>query len=423
MIFKKDDNGKLDIKSLNNILFTGKKIMKIGYFMAVVCLILLATYLIKEWKILSFLGRLLVVISPIFIGLIIAWLFDPVVDWFEKRVPRVIGCIIVYLLLIGGIFLFFYLLAPNFVGQLKEFGSTLPEILKNLVNIINGFLDGIESTFNYDLSDIKKQVLASLTDFGISITTNLPTHIMNLGKSLISGIINFGLGLMIGFYMLYDYDRLNKSIRKLLPKDWKKNYDELGHRLNSSLRSYVSGIFIVMFFVFVTQSIGLTLAGLEAPLLFALFCAVTDIIPYFGPYIGAIPAILVGFTISPITGICCIISIVIVQLLENNFYQPLIMGHTMKLHPVTIMVGLLIFQHFFGIIGMILATPIIACLKVILMFIDEKLDITGTISGEKDDKKDNEKKKEDKKDIEEEDEDRKITIIDDTKKKEKEVNI
>ena len=393
-MFRKKSNDKIDMESLNNILDTGKRIMKIGYFMAVVCLILLATYLIKEWKILNLLGRLLLVISPIFIGIIIAWLFDPLVDWFEKRVPRVVGCIFVYLIILGGIFLFFYLLAPNFVGQVKDFASTVPDILKDLVKFSNGFIDGLEKTFNYDLGDAKKQIYASLTDFGIKFTTNLPTYIMNIGKSLISGIINFGLGLMIGFYMLYDYDKFHKHIRKLLPKSWKKNFDELGHRINSSLRNYVSGLFVVMLLVFLTQSVGLTLAGMQAPLLFALFCAVTDIIPYFGPYIGAIPAIIVGFTISPITGVCCIISIVIVQLLENNFYQPLIMGHTMKLHPITIMVGLLVFEHFFGIIGMILATPIIACLKVILMFVDEKLDITGMVSGDRE----NDKKEKDKND-------------------------
>ena len=139
-----------------------------------------------------------------------------------------------------------------------------------------------------------------------------------------------------------------------------------------------------MLLVFITQCIGLTLAGIEAPILFALFCAVTDIIPYFGPYIGGVPAVIVGFTISPITGICVLISILVVQILENNFYQPLIMGHTMKLHPVTIMIGLLIFQDFFGIIGMVVATPVIACLKVLITFINEKLGLMNKIVGEED---------------------------------------
>ena len=85
---------------------------------------------------------------------------------------------------------------------------------------------------------------------------------------------------------------------------------------------------------------------------------------------------------DPIVGICCTISIIVVQLLENNFYQPLIMGHTMKLHPVTIMLGLLLFQHFFGIIGMIVATPVIAALKIIVTFIDEKIDVVGRVTGD-----------------------------------------
>ena len=168
----------------------------------------------------------------------------------------------------------------------------------------------------------------------------------------------------------------------MLPKTWKENFRELTKRINTSLRSYVQGVLLVMFLVFLTQSIGLTLAGMEAPLLFALFCAVTDIIPYFGPYIGGIPAVIVGFTISPITGICVLISILVVQLLENNFYQPLIMGHTMQLHPVTIMLGLLIFEHFFGILGMVIATPVIACIKVLLIFVNEKTGIIESITGE-----------------------------------------
>ena len=172
--------------------------------------------------------------------------------------------------------------------------------------------------------------------------------------------------------MLFDFDKLNRNILGVMPKNWRGNAQELMVRVNNSLRGYVQGVLIIMFLVFITQSIGLTLAGLKAPLVFALFCAITDVIPYFGPYIGAIPAVIVGFTMSPVVGVFCIVSIVVVQLLENNFYQPLIMGHTMKLHPVTIMIGLLIFQHFFGIIGMIIATPVIASLKVIITFINEK---------------------------------------------------
>lgn len=376
-------NEELDVKELNEVIYTSKKILKVGFFIAIVCVVLLFTYLMKEWHVFRFIKNFLIVISPIFIGLLIAWLFDPVVTFLQKKkIPRIVGCILVYLVFFGGIFLLSYFILPTFVDQIKDFISSIPDTFRDIKSWVSKFIANISNSYNYDFSSYKAQVYAGLEKFSRGITTNLPNILINGARAFISGSITFLLGIMIGFYMLYDFDKFNKWFINILPKKWRKNAIELEVRINSSLRSYVQGVFIVMFLVFITQSIGLTLAGLKAPLVFALFCALTDVIPYFGPYIGAIPAVIVGFTISPMVGFCTIISILIVQTLENNFYQPLIMGHTMKLHPVTIMVGLLVFEHFFGIIGMIVATPVIACFKVILGFIDEKINLRSKIIGE-----------------------------------------
>lgn len=381
---KKNEKDKaIDITSLNQILKTSKKIINIGYFMAIICVILLAVYLAKELHIFSFIKEFLIVISPIFIGIIIAWLFDPLVTTLQdKKIPRILGCILVYLALIGFLFLLGYLVIPSFVNQLRDFVSVIPSIFDNITDFVSGFIQNIDTNGFIDLNSLKNQVTDSITEYGINLTANIPKYVMATGKTIISGGINFVLGLMIGFYLLYDFNKVNDYVISIIPASWEDGYTELTTRINTSLRNYVQGVLLVMLLVFITQTIGLTLAGLEAPILFALFCAITDIIPYFGPYIGAIPAIIVGFTISPITGICVIISIVVVQLLENNFYQPIIMGHTMKLHPVTIMLGLLIFGHFFGIIGMVIATPVIACVKVLFNFINEKLELREKIVGD-----------------------------------------
>ena len=381
---KKNEKDKaIDITSLNQILKTSKKIINIGYFMAIICVILLAVYLAKELHIFSFIKEFLIVISPIFIGIIIAWLFDPLVTTLQdKKIPRILGCILVYLALIGFLFLLGYLVIPSFVNQLRDFVSVIPSIFDNITDFVSGFIQNIDTNGFIDLNSLKNQVTDSITEYGINLTANIPKYVMATGKTIISGGINFVLGLMIGFYLLYDFNKVNDYVISIIPASWEDGYTELTTRINTSLRNYVQGVLLVMLLVFITQTIGLTLAGLEAPILFALFCAITDIIPYFGPYIGAIPAIIVGFTISPITGICVIISIVVVQLLENNFYQPIIMGHTMKLHPVTIMLGLLIFGHFFGIIGMVIATPVIACIKVLFNFINEKLELREKIVGD-----------------------------------------
>lgn len=382
MFFNKKKGNSVDVASLNEILEIGRRLMHIIYVVTIVVLALLGTYVLREWKLLHYLGELLVVISPIFIGIIVAWLFDPVVSWLQdKKVPRIVGCILVYLLIILVLFIILYSFVPLFVDQIGDFVGTIPEIFGDLKRFADNIFNFFGNT-GVDAKVIEENVYSSLETFASDLTTNLPNMLLSISKSLLNGGINFVLGLMVGFYMLFDFNKINDMVTNSMPVSWRKNYAELGSRINSSLRNYVQGVLLIMLLVFITQSIGLTLAGIKAPLIFALFCAITDVIPYFGPYIGAVPAIIVGFTVSPLTGVLCIISIVVVQLLENNFYQPLIMGHTMQLHPVTIMIGLLIFQHFFGIIGMVIATPAIACIKVVCTFINEKLNIMNIITGE-----------------------------------------
>lgn len=381
-MFRRKHDKEVDWTSLNDILHTGKKIINISFFMIIVCLILLGTYIIKEWHLLKYVAELLGVISPIFVGFLLAWLCAPIVGILEeKKIPHILSCIIVYVGLILAFILVCVALIPNLIMQIADFAKALPDTIVDIKNFSDNMLsilnNPVLSSFN-----IKEGIYATVEGFAEELTTDLPEKIIGIGKVLISGGLNVVLGLMIGFYVLFDFDKINVYINNLLPVDWREGYQDLCSRINNSLRSYVQGLILVMLLVFLTQSIGLTIAGIRAPLLFALFCALTDVIPYFGPYIGAIPAIVVGFTMSPIVGICVCISIIVVQLLENNFYQPLIMGHTMKLHPVTIMIGLLVFQHFFGLLGMIVATPVIACIKVIAMFINEKMKITDMVTGE-----------------------------------------
>ena len=113
------------------------------------------------------------------------------------------------------------------------------------------------------------------------------------------------------------------------------------------------------------------------PVLFALFCAITNIIPYIGPYIGATPAVLVAYSQGPLVGTLVLIFIIVYQLVDGNILHPIVIGKQTDLHPVTVMISLLIFGHFFGIPGMVVATPVVAVLKVIYVFLDEKFDFFG----------------------------------------------
>ena len=158
-----------------------------------------------------------------------------------------------------------------------------------------------------------------------------------------------------------------------VPNKYQKESKLLFKVLDFKLHSFVKGTLFSSSVLMTMNIIGFLLVGLKAPILFGIFCGITNIIPYIGPYIGAVPAIIVGFSQGTTTGILVLVVITITQMLEGNILHPLIMSKSMKLHPVTIIIGLLIFGSIFGIVGMIIATPCISLLKILGKFILMKL--------------------------------------------------
>lgn len=373
-IKKKDDS--VDYRKLNEGIKVGVTLLKIILFLAIVLLAYVSLKLMRELKVFDIIGRILKIILPFFIGIAIAWLFDPMVRSLEKKkVNRPLGVIFVYVMFLAFIILLLYAMIPMVIDQLNELIAAAPSFFNETKDWIDGFFDGLTKTMEYDFADIKNQLYEYINKFGNTFTIGLPTQLVGIVTNILQGGVNLLIGLLVGFYMLFDFGNVKEHLLSLAPKKYRKDTRDLVDRLNSNLRSYVSGTFKIMFILFVFQSIALGIAGLKAPMVFGLFCAVTNVIPYVGPYIGGIPAVLVGFSMDPMTGICSLIAVVIAQVLESYFLQPLVMGKTMKLHPVTIMIGLLVFGNFFGILGMILATPIIALGKTIFLFFNEKFSL------------------------------------------------
>ena len=235
-MFKKGKEKEIDYSSLNSILSTGKKLINIVFFMIVIAAILLSTYLIKEWKLLEIIKEFLIVISPIFIGFLIAWLFEPLVTKMQKRkMPRVLACIIVYAAIIGLLFLIVYLFIPSLISEVKDFVKVAPDIYDDLSNFALNIIKRFDTNDYVNIAALKKELTRWLSDFGMSIASDLPKYILSIGKALISGGINLVLGLMVGFYLLYDFNKVNDFIFNLLPESIKYGYKDLTNRINTSL--------------------------------------------------------------------------------------------------------------------------------------------------------------------------------------------
>ena len=368
-MFKKN---KIDTEGLNEVIYLVKNILKVLFIALIISIGLIAVILFRELGIFKFIGNVIGVLSPLFIGFIVAWLFSPLVDKLTKKgLPRIIASLIVYVIFILFLVIFFRIFIPIIYTEFNELIKTLPGILEDITDFINNIFSKIEMN-NSNMENIKEGILEAVNEYGNNISSSIPTTVVNIMSSLFSGLGSVFFGLIIGLYMLFDFDNVSILFLRLIPK---KHQIEIGGLLDNigiEVRKCVNGTLLVACMVFVCDTIGFSIVGLKSALLFGLFCGITDLIPYIGPYIGTAVATIVGLTQSPLIGIGVLIIAIIVQLVESYVLQPIVMSKATKLHPVTIICGLLIFGHFFGIIGMILATPLMSIFKVIWKFSVDK---------------------------------------------------
>ena len=375
-MFRKDNKNKkaeLNIEKINEGVVLLNKMLKILFIVLIIAAIMIVTYVIKEWRIFSILKGLLSVLSPLFIGIVIAWLFNPLVTKLSKwKLSRFWATILVYTVFIALLVVILVYSVPVITSQINDFIDYVPTLTKNIKEMVNNFLGIFESALGGNSANVKQELYNSIIQIGKDITIGFPDKIVGLVTAIVSGLGSFVIGLFVGLYMLFDFDHVSKVFINLLPKSWREDAKNLMDISNKTLVNYVQGILITITLVFIGNAIGFSIAGLKAALLFALFCGVTNAIPYIGPYIGAIPAAIVGFTQSTTTGIIVIISAIVVQLFDNVLFTPLVQSKGLKLHPVTVIISLLVFGKFFGILGMILAVPIVAVLKTIFTYFNNK---------------------------------------------------
>lgn len=373
MLRRNSNKNNIDYEKLNDGIELVNKILKILFIVLIVGAIMIITYVFKEWQIVKIFKTFIKLLSPLFIGIVIAWLFNPIVTFLTKhKFNRVWATILVYFTFITLLVVLLINSVPVVTNQLNDFINIVPTITKNLSEFVGKIIAIFEPVLGNNTAQVKQEIFNSIIQVGKDITVEFPDKVVGLVTSIISGFGTFLLGLFIGLYMLFDFDNVSKVFISILPYNWKEDAKNLMDLSNKTLVNYIQGILLTMTLVFIGNAIGFSIGGLKAAILFALFCGVTNAIPYVGPYIGAIPAVIVGFTQGVPTGIIVIISAVVVQLLDNMIFTPLVQSKGLKLHPVTIIIALLIFGKLFGIIGMILAVPIVAIIKVIFTYFNDK---------------------------------------------------
>lgn len=316
---------EIDNKEVNEVVSLTKKILKLLYIVMIVAIVLCGTIILKNLNVWHLLFTFLKVLSPLFIGFVIAWLLNPIVTKMHKKgIPRIVGSLLVYTIFLVFIYIFLRILIPTLYTQINDLIATLPAILDKFKSFISDFIDQV-SISGVDLTSFKDNIFASVGNYLVNFTNSLPDSIIGILGSLASGIGTILISLVVGLYMLFDFDAIATHFLKLVPNKNKYEIEVLLTDIGIEVRKTVSGTLLVALMVFICDTIGFAMVGLNAPLLFGIFCGLTDLIPYIGPYIGGAAAVIVGFSQGSFTGIAVLIICVIVQLVENYILQPIVM--------------------------------------------------------------------------------------------------
>lgn len=296
-------------------------------------------------------------ILVLLVSIVIASAMDPLVDWlFNKaKFPRGLSVILVYLILLGVVAMTFYFIIPPMVSQfsqlavrLEGFRDEVSDRASNLPNIFDQL--GISNSFS------------ALGQNFAKITSNF----LQTTAGVFSGIVEFVAILAISFYLVSSGDGMKNFVKSLVPTKHQDRAVVLTHKIQRKIGGWLLGQLILSGFIFIFTFVGLTILGVKYALALALLAGLLEIVPYLGPILSAIPAILVAFVQSPPLALFVLILYVVVQQTENHILVPKIMGRAIGVNPVIILVAVLLGFKIAGMLGMLLAVPMVAGMQVVI---------------------------------------------------------
>lgn len=352
-------------------------------------------------KLSSVFGSIFTVLMPFIIGIAIAYILNPIMVFLEtriiykllvrvvndfnnktrlKRIIRYFTAILVIILFLAGLYGLFILIVPQLILNIQAIIFRAPIYLDNLNNYYNDFMVSnprFKEFFSDSMLDInswiKSIVMPSITDW-LSHTSTLFSSIVYLFKS----VINLILGIIIAIYMLIDKEKFLSQCKKVIYAIFKEkkanNYLNNLRYSNNIFSGFVTGKVVDSILIGIMTYLGCILLKMPYPLLVSVIIGVTNVIPYFGPFLGTIPSALLVFVISPQKCIIFLIFIFVLQQFDGNVLGPKILGDSVGLNSFWVIFSITVFSKFFGALGMFIGVPLFAVIYTAFgTFINQKL--------------------------------------------------
>jgi len=306
-------------------------------FTVVFLLSLWLLYLIKD------------VILTLFVALLVMAILNPLINRMARfRVPRSLSVLICYILLFGIFALGIAGVIPPLVDQTSSFVTDLPTYLGNL---------GV----NRVVSDqVTNQLIAQLGA--------VPEQIVKISVSVFSNLFSVLGVLVLGFYFLMARNKLDDQLATLFGQEKREDISKLIDSLETRLGGWARGELALMLIIGVADFVGLTLLGIPFALPLAILAGLLEIVPYFGPIISSVPAVVIGLSISPLMGLATIALAILIHQSENYIFVPKVMEKSVGVTPIVTLIALTIGFRLFGVVGALISVPVVITAQTIMRY-------------------------------------------------------
>ncbi len=304
---------------------------------------------------LGFLWLIQDIVITLLLGVILASAMDPLVSYFKvRRVPRAVSVLTVYVLVLGLVGLIIYLMIPPLIDQLQILSLNFPSYMEQLRQRLPGSASFLT---NVDFSDFGRSVISSFNGEGTVFTRTL---------GIFNGVFSFITILVVSFYLVAEQQGMREFIKSLVPPHHQDFSMNLVDKIQKKMGMWIIGQLILSVSIFAVTFIGLSALGVKYALFLALLAGLFEVVPYIGPIISAFPAIFFAFIQNPPLAIAVLILYILVQKLEGYVLVPKIMQKTVGMSPLVVLVALLIGFKLAGILGLLLAVPLVGAVIVVI---------------------------------------------------------
>ena len=319
--------------------------------------------------------------QPFIIGSAIAYIINFILNFYEKVVfelkylnklnrkyRRGIGLLLSYLTAIIVISLFMQFVLPQLVDSIVGLANNIPQYVNDASHVITEISEKFNLESKYMNMIVEKW--NELLNYIITLLTNLIPVIGNFIMTLGSSILNIIIGIIVSIYILIDKEKFIALSRKvtfsIFSAERSNRIVELAQRSNETFGKFLSGKILDSLIIGILTFIILTIFKMPYILLISVVIGITNIIPFFGPFFGAIPSAIIILCVSPIKALWFIGIILVIQQIDGNIIGPKILGDSIGISAFWILFSLLIFAKFLGLIGMIIGVPIFAIIYSII---------------------------------------------------------